>query len=283
MTAPGKIPFHPLADIFPLMQGEDFTALVADIREHGLRESIVLYEGKILDGRNRYRACIEAGVEPAYPKTFTGDQADAVAFVISVNIRRRHLTLGQKNDLIWRLLEADPEKSDRQIAKIANVGHPKVARVRKKAEAAGDVEHCSTRTDSKGRQQPATKLTRQATATPVVQATEEATVAEPAARDSAPAPLDALAELQRAWDAATAEVRQQFVAAEANYRDLRDRLAMVVRAKADETIRARATSTAPPSTKPGDAGPMPDFLGRSPTNEGGAKNWSKHKEKEPTS
>jgi ParB-like chromosome segregation protein Spo0J len=279
MTAPG-IPFHPLANRFPLMEGEELDALVADIRKHGLRESIILFEGKILDGRNRYRACIEAGAEPAYSKRFTGTQADAVAFVISANIHRRHLTPAKRREVIATLLLSDPTKSDRRIAEETRSNRTTVGQVRKELESSGDVSIVDTRTDTKGRSQPATKPARQAAATPVVQATAAKPIADPAPA----APINSLLELQRAWDAAPAEVRQQFVAAEANYRDLRDRLAMVKRGKADETIRARATSTAPPtSTKLGDAGPVPDFLGRSPTNEGGAKDWSKHKEKEPTS
>jgi hypothetical protein len=68
----GAAQFHALAELFPPLGGDEFNALVADIRAHGLRQRIVLHEGAILGGRNRYRACIEAGIEPQF-EVFNGD------------------------------------------------------------------------------------------------------------------------------------------------------------------------------------------------------------------
>lgn len=85
--------FHPLADIFPLIDGDDFNSLVADVRQHGVREPIVIFDGRILDGRNRWRAAQAVGVE--CPRVdFTG--SDPVGFVISLNLRRRHLDESQR-------------------------------------------------------------------------------------------------------------------------------------------------------------------------------------------
>lgn len=87
--------FHPLADIFPLID-EGFLELCEDIKANGLADPIVIHEGKILDGRNRYRAILSAKLKPLphHFVRFTGP--DPVAFVISKNIHRRHLTAGQK-------------------------------------------------------------------------------------------------------------------------------------------------------------------------------------------
>jgi ParB-like chromosome segregation protein Spo0J len=85
--------FHPIADAFPLIQGAEFDELVEDIRQFGLREPIVLLDGQILDGRNRWRACQAAGVEPRY-ETFPG--GDPIAFAISANLRRRHMDESQR-------------------------------------------------------------------------------------------------------------------------------------------------------------------------------------------
>jgi hypothetical protein len=169
--------FHPLADIFPLMEGEEFDALVADIKANGLREKMDLYHGQIVDGRNRYRALQRLGIDPnANPKEYfrkaiyahsAGGEArphgqnndDRVrAYIISKNIHRRHLTAEQKRDLIAKLIEADPSKSDRQIAKTAKASPTTVGTVRAEMEKAGDVSNLDTRTDTKGRKQPAKRV-----------------------------------------------------------------------------------------------------------------------------
>jgi len=108
----------------------------------------------ILDGRNRYRACLDAGVEPTF-RPFCGD--DPAAYVISANIHRRHLTAEQKRELIATVIKATPDKSDRQIAETVKASPTTVGTVRAEIEATGDVSRLDTRTDSRGRQQPARK------------------------------------------------------------------------------------------------------------------------------
>jgi phage N-6-adenine-methyltransferase len=92
--------FHPCAEIFPLMQGAEFEALVLDIKANGLRQPIILYEEKVLDGRNRWRACEKAGVEPK-TKNWLGD--DPLAYVISLNLTRRHLNEMQREMVAARI------------------------------------------------------------------------------------------------------------------------------------------------------------------------------------
>lgn len=88
-----NITAHPVASIFPMLDDEAHSSLVADIAENGLLEPIWLHEGQIIDGRNRHRACLEAGVEPRY-REWDG-RGSLVAFVVSLNLHRRHLTSTQ--------------------------------------------------------------------------------------------------------------------------------------------------------------------------------------------
>jgi hypothetical protein len=80
-----------------------------------------------------------------------------VGFVISANLRRRHLTPEKKRELIAKLLKTEPEASDRQIGASVAVDHKTVGSVRAELEGRGEIPHVETRTDSKGRKQPAAK------------------------------------------------------------------------------------------------------------------------------
>jgi hypothetical protein len=88
---------HPLAELFPLMEGEDFAALVADIGTHGLREPVQVDEhGRIVDGRNRALACVEAGVDLRTTSEGVPEGSELLDWIISRNLHRRHLTTGQR-------------------------------------------------------------------------------------------------------------------------------------------------------------------------------------------
>jgi ParB-like chromosome segregation protein Spo0J len=86
---------HPAAAVFPMLPPDELAALAADIAEHGQREPITLdADGVLIDGRNRLRACELAEVDPWFA-TLPAD-VDPVAYILSLNIARRHLTVGQR-------------------------------------------------------------------------------------------------------------------------------------------------------------------------------------------
>ena len=125
---PLALELHPLCTLFPRLAGAEFEALKSDIAAHGLREPIVVHAGFILDGGNRYRACLEAGVEPVL-KEFAGD--NAVSFVLSANLHRRHLTPGQQAAIV---------ASAQDWASAQSVGNPAF----KAAAQSGNVAGLST-------------------------------------------------------------------------------------------------------------------------------------------
>jgi ParB-like chromosome segregation protein Spo0J len=92
-TTTEALPVHPLALLIPEMGADEFAALVASVRSSGLLEPITTFEGQVLDGRHRQRACADAGVDPRFVE-YAGDSP--VAFVIDKNVNRRQLTPAQR-------------------------------------------------------------------------------------------------------------------------------------------------------------------------------------------
>ena len=109
-----QVTFHPVADIFPLMEGEHLEALAADIKERGLEIPILQHDGQIVDGRNRYRACMLAGIQPTFvpvPQQFAGN---LLGFVLSHNLHRRHLNDSQRAVIAAKLADL-PRGSNQHV------------------------------------------------------------------------------------------------------------------------------------------------------------------------
>jgi hypothetical protein len=91
-----SLPIHPIANEFPEFEREDYAALKADIAANGQLIPIELYHGQILDGRNRYKACTELGLEP-HMRSYDGP--DPLGHAISLNVIRRQLSTLAKAEL----------------------------------------------------------------------------------------------------------------------------------------------------------------------------------------
>jgi hypothetical protein len=89
---------HPAATLFPMMDSDSFQRLKADIKENGQEKCITFFDGQLLDGRNRMKACEELGIEPSIEEIEdSGDgKFDPFRWVLSVNLHRRHLTESQR-------------------------------------------------------------------------------------------------------------------------------------------------------------------------------------------
>jgi hypothetical protein len=103
-------PVHPVAHLFPMMTDEELADLAADIKANGLLQPIVIdYKGLLIDGRNRAKACEIAGIKPAV-RMFEGD--DPRAFILSMNLKRRHMSAGQQA-MAHAMIYPEPEKGGR--------------------------------------------------------------------------------------------------------------------------------------------------------------------------
>jgi ParB-like chromosome segregation protein Spo0J len=135
-----KLDFHPAANFFPLMKGKEFDDLVKSIKEDGLQNPILIYQDEIIDGRNRYRACKEAGVDPKFEE-WNGKDENLVRTIIALNLHRRHLSESQRAMVAADIanLQCGEKKANAQIgafteseaAKLCNVGKRTVQKAKK--------------------------------------------------------------------------------------------------------------------------------------------------------
>ncbi len=153
---------HPAADLFPLLEGQEFVDLVEDIRSRGLIEPVWMYGDVLLDGRNRWRACNEAGVK-VRTRRYVGD--DPLGFSIAQNVKRRHLDVGQRAAIALRRSrmfaaeaakrQAESGRKGRSTAGNGRAGSRQKGRVtdartgrRRRREVGGRLARCRSRASS---------------------------------------------------------------------------------------------------------------------------------------
>ena len=134
--------FHPLSDLFLLSPNEEVIRLAQDIKANGLKEPIVMYEGGILDGRNRYRVCTILNITP-YFTNYNG--STPVKYLIETNLKTKRLSDSQRSVIadkiaidiehkfrnIQRSLFKTEIFSVRNACDLLNVSTTSLARVRK--------------------------------------------------------------------------------------------------------------------------------------------------------
>lgn len=142
----------------PPLSREEYEALETSIREHGIQVPVVVDENRVvIDGHHRQKIAQELGIE--CPKRVVFDKTDAEkrTLALSLNLDRRHLNREQRRALIAESIKADPELSDREHGRRTGASKNTAAAVRAELVERGQVDHVSERTDSLGRQQPASK------------------------------------------------------------------------------------------------------------------------------
>jgi hypothetical protein len=122
--SPNDCEVHPLAEIWPMMSEEQYQGLLEDIRQHGQVDPVVMYNGKLLDGRNRLRACTELGIECKFAQLPNG--VNPKAWVMSRNHHRRHMTPTQRSAVAAKVAasggESTPDAEERtSIDEAANM------------------------------------------------------------------------------------------------------------------------------------------------------------------
>jgi hypothetical protein len=201
--------FHPLAKKYGgNLNKSELDALAKDIADNGQRFPIVVHNGEIIEGIQRYRACLRIKKEPIIApydvERYGGEEKDIEAFIISANIHRRHDTK-RKRAFIAALLKADPTASNRKIAETAKVDKNTVANQRKKMESTGEI-HQLKKTVGKDNKPRTTKPRRASEPRPT-----KTTVRVDADSEPKFSRLADVSTLNATWNAASREQRRAFV------------------------------------------------------------------------
>jgi len=133
---------HPLSLVMPDMTPAEFQSLTDSIRQDGQLEEIILHEGKILDGRHRYQACINLGLNPVMREYDTMIDGNSPAnFVLSKNLWRRHLSISQRAVVAAEIKPFfEAEAAARQAAAQIQPGSNVIPMVEPAAEAGRSAE-----------------------------------------------------------------------------------------------------------------------------------------------
>ena len=123
---------HALSAAFPAMSADDLQALTDDISVNGQREPIVIFEGAVLDGWHRYQSCMSLGW--AVDERTLPDDEDPVAYVKSVNLKRRHLTGSQRSAAIVACSEWHPAHREKKSVATTDFRAPTSAQLAKEAD-----------------------------------------------------------------------------------------------------------------------------------------------------
>jgi hypothetical protein len=159
---------HPAADVFDPLRPDELKELADDIDKHGLREPVTLYDDPkiglcLLDGRNRADALelIGKGIGDDDDECLTelvgedDPNFDPYAYVVSKNIKRRHLSAEDRQRLLIALIARTPEKSNRQLGEDIGVDHKTIGLARAKGEQLGSIPQLEMTTGKDGKERPA--------------------------------------------------------------------------------------------------------------------------------
>lgn len=109
------LPVHPLADLIPEMSADEYGELLDSLRAYGYQphQPVLTFEGQVLDGRHRQRACAELGIEPRYAE-YEGDSPEE--YILLANVHRRHLTTAQRAMIVLEILPAYKQRAKERQA-----------------------------------------------------------------------------------------------------------------------------------------------------------------------